>query len=55
MQNTLRRPTLAALVFLDRDKVVALFDELPSLDDTGRTVYDPALMILLSARALHAG
>ena len=34
--------------------VVALLDELPSLDEGGRTAYDPALMILLSACTLHA-
>ena len=55
MQYTLRGPTLAALPFFDRDKVVALLDELPSLDEGGRTAYDPALMILLSPGALHAG
>ena len=54
MQYTLRGPTLAALPFFDRDKVVALLDELPSLDEGGRTAYDPALMILLSACTLHA-
>jgi hypothetical protein len=55
IQCTQRGPTLAALPFFDRDKVVALLDELPSLDEWGRTAYDPALMILLSACALHAG
>jgi asparagine synthase (glutamine-hydrolysing) len=54
-QDTLRGPTLAALPFFDRAKVVALLDGLPDLDDGSRTAYDPALMILLSASALHAG
>ena len=31
-----------------------MLDELPSLDEGGRTAYDPALMILLSACTLHA-
>jgi hypothetical protein len=35
--------------------VVALLDELPSLDEGGRTAYDPPLMILLSACTLQAG
>jgi len=54
-QDTLCSPTLAALPFFDRDKVVALLDALPALDEESRTAYDPALMILLSACALHAG
>jgi len=32
-----------------------LLDELPSLDEGGRTAYDPVLMILLSACTTHAG
>jgi hypothetical protein len=40
---------------LDPAKVVALLDELPTLDDGSRTAYDPCLMILLSACALHTG
>ncbi len=55
MQDTLRGPTLASLPFFDRAKVVALLDALPALDEGGRTASDPALMILLSACALHAG
>src|SRR5262249_37197314 len=54
-QDTLRGPTLAALPFFDRAKVVDLLDELPNLDEGSRTAYDPALMILLSACALQAG
>ena len=33
IQYTLRGPTLAALPFFERDKIVALLDELPSLDE----------------------
>ena len=51
MQDTLRGPTLAALPFFDRAKVVALLDALPALDEGSRTASDPALMILLSACA----
>jgi asparagine synthase (glutamine-hydrolysing) len=54
-QDTLRGPTLAALPFFDRAKVVALLDALPTLDEGSRTAYDPALMILLSACALQIG
>jgi hypothetical protein len=55
MHYTLQAPTLAALPFFDRDKVVALFDELPLLDEPARTAYDPAFMVLMNACALHAG
>jgi asparagine synthase (glutamine-hydrolysing) len=54
-QDTLRGATMAALPFFDRAKVVALLDDLHALDEASRTAYDPALMILLSACALHAG
>jgi asparagine synthase (glutamine-hydrolysing) len=54
-QDTLRGATLAALPFFDPAKVAALLDELPTLDEGIRTAYDPALMIVLSACALHAG
>ena len=53
MQETLRGPTLAALPFYDRVKVIALLDELPALSDGARTALDPVLMILLSACTLH--
>jgi hypothetical protein len=39
----------------NNEGVVPLLDELPSLDETARSAYDRALMILLSACALHAG
>ena len=42
VQDTLRGPSLAALPFFDRAKVVALLDELPDLDEGSRTAYDPA-------------
>jgi asparagine synthase (glutamine-hydrolysing) len=55
IQDTLRGSALAALPFFDGARVVALLDKLPDLDEGSRTAYDPALMILLSACALHAG
>jgi asparagine synthase (glutamine-hydrolysing) len=55
VQDTLRGPTLAALPFFDRSKVVALLDRLPAMDGGTRTAFDPVLMILLSACALHDG
>jgi asparagine synthase (glutamine-hydrolysing) len=55
VQDTLRGPTLAALPFFDRSKVVARLDRLPATDGVSQTAYDPALMILLSACALQDG
>jgi asparagine synthase (glutamine-hydrolysing) len=55
VHDTLRGTSLAALPFFDQAKVVALLDELPTLDDASRTAYDQALMILLSACALQTG
>ncbi|HVA44893.1 MAG TPA: asparagine synthase-related protein [Pirellulales bacterium] len=48
MQDTLRGPTLDALPFFDRSRVVALLDQLPTMDDGLRTAYDMPLMVLLS-------
>ncbi|MFN2427434.1 MAG: asparagine synthase (glutamine-hydrolyzing), partial [Candidatus Binatia bacterium] len=53
LQTTLRGPSLEAMPFYDRTKVVALLDSLPSMDDAARTAVDPALMILLSACMLQ--
>jgi asparagine synthase (glutamine-hydrolysing) len=53
VQDTLRGATLAALPFFDPAKVVAVLDGLPALSENDRTAYDPALMIMLSACALH--
>jgi asparagine synthase (glutamine-hydrolysing) len=53
VQETLRGPILASLLFYDHSKVVALLDDLPALGDDARTVLDPVLMILLSACCLH--
>ena len=46
-------PSLRALPFFDRRKVVALLDRLPAMDDGARTAIDPVLMILLSAWTLQ--
>jgi asparagine synthase (glutamine-hydrolysing) len=48
IQDTLRGPTLDALPFFDRSRVVALLDQLPTMDDGLRTAYDMPLMVLLS-------
>jgi asparagine synthase (glutamine-hydrolysing) len=53
LQATLRGPTLAAMPFYDRAKVVRLLDSLPTMDDAARTAIDPALMVLLSACMLQ--
>jgi asparagine synthase (glutamine-hydrolysing) len=55
LQDTLRGPILASLPFFDRSKVVALLDDLPAMDDGGRTAYDMPLMLVLSACVLHEG
>jgi asparagine synthase (glutamine-hydrolysing) len=49
LQDTLRGPVLPSLPFFDQSKVVALLDELPTMDDRGRTAHDMPLMVLLSA------
>jgi hypothetical protein len=36
IQYTLRGPTLAAVPFFERDKIVALLDKLPSPDEGAR-------------------
>jgi asparagine synthase (glutamine-hydrolysing) len=48
IQDTLRGPTLDSLPFFDRSRVVALLDQLPTMDDGLRTAYDMPLMVLLS-------
>ena len=53
MQETLRGPVMASLPFYDRANVVALLDNLPTLDIDARAALDPVLMILLSACCLH--
>lgn len=53
LQATLRGPTLAAMPFYDRGRVVALLDSLPAMDTAARTAADPALMMLLSACVLQ--
>jgi asparagine synthase (glutamine-hydrolysing) len=53
VQDALRGPVLASLVFYDRAKVIALLDDVHTLGDDARTALDPVLMILLSACCLH--
>ena len=53
LQDTLRGAALESLPFYDREKVVNLLDGLPAMSEEARTVFDPVLMILLSACCLH--
>lgn len=53
LQDTLRGPTLEAMPFYDRTKVVRLLDSLPEMDVAARTAIDPALMLVLSACMLQ--
>ncbi|HXC52303.1 MAG TPA: asparagine synthase (glutamine-hydrolyzing) [Candidatus Limnocylindrales bacterium] len=53
LQTTLRGPSMEALPFYDRSKVVGLLDSLPAMDVAARTAIDPALMVLLSACMLQ--
>lgn len=53
LQDTLRGPTLAAMPFYDRAKVVRLLNDLPAMDAAARTAVDPALMLVLSACMLQ--
>jgi asparagine synthase (glutamine-hydrolysing) len=53
VQETLRGSAMASLPFFDQSKVVLLLDSLPALSELDRSALDPALMILLSACALH--
>jgi asparagine synthase (glutamine-hydrolysing) len=53
MQDTLRGPTLKELSFFDRNRVIALLDRLPDMDEGQRTVVDQVLMLTLSACILQ--
>ncbi|MCI0447504.1 asparagine synthase C-terminal domain-containing protein [bacterium] len=53
MQDTLRGSPLGALTFFNRNKVIAILDQLPNMDDGQRTVVDGMLMIILSACILQ--
>jgi asparagine synthase (glutamine-hydrolysing) len=53
MQDTLRGSPLGALTFFNRDKVIAILDQLPNMDNGQRTVVDGMLMIILSACILQ--
>jgi asparagine synthase (glutamine-hydrolysing) len=53
MQDTLRGSSLKALTFFKRDKVIAILDHLPKMDDGQRTAVDGMLMIILSACILQ--
>jgi asparagine synthase (glutamine-hydrolysing) len=53
LQDTLRGSAFGSLACFDQRKVVALLDDLATMDGGERTVVDPTLMILLSAAILH--
>ncbi len=53
IQDTLRGPALESLPFFDRPRVVALLDQLPTMEDGDRTAYDMPLMVLLMLCAIH--
>ncbi len=53
LQDTLRGPSLAALPFFDRRRVIALLDALPTMSDGDRTAIDQVLMLMLSACVLQ--
>ena len=55
VQDMLRGPALESLPFYDREKVVTLLDGIPVLTEDARTVFDPVLMVLLTACCLHDG
>ena len=50
MQDILRGPILTSLPFYDRNKIVALLDQLPAMSDSDRVGWDPTLMSVLSER-----
>jgi asparagine synthase (glutamine-hydrolysing) len=53
IQDMLRGSALAAIPYLDQRRIVALLDQLPSLDDKMLNRYDLALMRLASACVLQ--
>jgi asparagine synthase (glutamine-hydrolysing) len=53
VQDRLRGETLASIPFFDQKKVVALLDQLPTMDESARVANDQILMFLTSACVLH--
>ncbi len=53
MEDTLRGGTLRQLPFFDHQAVIALLDQLPSMDQGSRVAYDQILMVILSACVLQ--
>jgi asparagine synthase (glutamine-hydrolysing) len=53
IQDMLRGPALAAIPYLDRRRIVAFLDQLPSFDDKGLSRCEPVLMRLASACVLQ--
>ena len=53
VQDQLRGPTLAAMPFFDRKKVITLLDNLDTMDENARVAYDPILMTVLSMCVLQ--
>jgi len=54
LQDTLRGGSLQRLPFFDRAKVLRLLDDLPTMDDRARALFDHALMTILSACVLQS-
>jgi asparagine synthase (glutamine-hydrolysing) len=55
VQDTLRGPVLGRLPFFDQKKVIALLDNLNTMDEDSRVANDQVLMILVSACVLQEG
>ena len=53
VQDTLRGPTLAAIPFFDKKKVIALLDSLDAMDEGSRVAIDQVLMMVVSACVLQ--
>jgi asparagine synthase (glutamine-hydrolysing) len=53
VQDRLRGGTLASIPFFDQKKVVALLDQLPTMDESARVANDQILMFLTSACVLQ--
>ncbi len=53
LQDTVRGPRLAALPFFDQKSVIALLDEVSTMDAAARTAVDGVFMMILSACLLQ--
>jgi len=55
VQDTLRGPVLASIPFFDQKKVIALLDNVNTMDEGSRVAVDQVLMLLVSACVLQQG